>query len=143
MALPQAKFREAVFYAMFSWDFVKESEEGVVSMLMEQLAMSKKNVKEAIERAIKVVEKQDLLDEKISDKISDYDLEKISYIERNILRLATYELFFDKDVPEVVAIAEGIRLCRKFGTHEAANFINGVLDAVYKKNQEALKLSSQ
>jgi transcription antitermination protein NusB len=142
MVLPQAKFREAVFYAMFSWDFLKESEEEIVSMLMGQLAMSKKNVREAVAYAEKVAEKVLFLDETIEEKIKDYHLQTISYIERNILRLATYEIFFDDTVPGVVAISEGIRLCRKFGTPEAAQFINGVLDAVYK-NQEALKLSSE
>lgn len=140
MTLPQAKFREAVFYALFSWDFLKTSEEEMVSMLMHELAMSKKNVKEALEKAERIMQQHEIIDEKIREHIHDYHLARISYIERNILRLATYELLFDHSIPEVVAIAEGIRLCRKFGTHEAAHFINGVLDAIYK-NQEALKLS--
>lgn len=133
MSLPQAKFREAVFYAVFSQDFSQNSDEEVVPMMMEQLAMSKKNVREALQRAMLVLEKKEEIDACIQKYVPDYDLSRISYIERNVLRLATYELLFDNAIPEVVAISEGIRLCRKFSTAEGANFINGVLDAIYKK----------
>ena len=133
MSLPQKKFREAVFYAVFSQDFSQSSDEEAVPMMMELLAMSKKNVRESIQRAALVLEKKAVIDECIQKYVPDYDLDRISYIERNILRLATYELLFDNEIPEVVAISEGIRLCRKFSTPEGANFINGVLDAIYKK----------
>lgn len=140
MVLPKSKFREAVFYAVFSWDFSPTSEAESVPMLMEHLAMSKKNVREARSRALLIIEKKELIDELIQKYITDYDLHKISYVERNILRLATYELLFDNEVPEVVAISEGMRLCRKFSTPESASFINGILDAVYKhETQLSLK----
>lgn len=137
MSLPQKKFREAVFYVIFSQDFSRNSDgEEAVPMMMEHLAMSRKNVRDAIQRASLVLEKQEVIDECIQKHVSDYDLNRIAYIERNILRLATYELLFDNDIPEVVAISEGIRLCRKFSTPEGANFINGVLDAIYKNQMQ-------
>src|SRR5690606_29501809 len=58
--------------------------------------------------------------------------ERIPRVERNILRLAVFELLHDPSVPPTVAIAEAIRLTRKFATPEAATFINAVLDAIFK-----------
>lgn len=109
-------------------------------MMMEQLKISKKNAKEALIRAQRVLAYKEVLDTALQPHIASYDLTKISGIERNILRLGAFEILWDEEIPSVVAISEGIRLCRKFGTYEGAQFINGALDAIYK-NQEALNTS--
>lgn len=133
MTIPQKKLREAVFYAVFSFDYDKNLDcEGLVPFIMEQLEISKKNAKDAIYKASLVMEKLSIIDEKLNQFVEGYSLERVSCAEKNILRLATYEILFDNDLPEVVAIAEGIRLGRKFSTPEGANFINGVLDSLFK-----------
>lgn len=133
MTLPQKKFREAVFLAVFCFDYDQTMDrDTLVPFLMEQLEMSKKNVKEAIYKATLVLENLPAIDGKLQEHVEGYTLERVSCAERSILRLATYEILFDNDLPEVVAIAEGIRLGRKFSTPEGANFINGVLDGVLK-----------
>lgn len=133
MSIPQKKLREAVFYAVFCFDYDAELDcESLVPLIMEQLEMSKKNVKDAIYKASLVMEKLPIIDAKLKEHVEGYSLERVSSAERNILRLATYEILFDNDLPEVVAIAEGIRLGRKFSTPEGANFINGVLDGLFK-----------
>ncbi len=141
MSLPQTKLREAVFYVIFSQDFLGESQDketaDTIAMIMEILEMSRTNVRIAWERAELILEKRDEIDAILKDYITSYGIDRVSCIERNVLRLSAYELLFDKEIPEVVAIAEGMRLGRKFGVIQGANFINGVLDALYK-NQQAL-----
>ncbi len=133
MTVPQKKLREAVFYAVFCFEYDEDPDlNGVTAILMEQLEMSKKNVKDAIFRASLIMQKLSAIDDKIKNQLKDYEFERLSLCEKNILRLATYELFFDNEIPEVVAISEGIRLGRKFSSPEGANFINGVLDGLYK-----------
>ena len=62
-----------------------------------------------------------------------YEFERIQTVERNILRLAVFEIFFDNGtVPPKVALAEAMRLARKFSTYESTSFINAILDAIYK-----------
>ncbi|MBX9744017.1 MAG: transcription antitermination protein NusB, partial [Chlamydiales bacterium] len=61
----------------------------------------------------------------------DYVFERISRTERSILRLGTFELLFDPSIPPKVAIAEAIRICRKFGSPQSAQFVNAVLDSVF------------
>jgi transcription antitermination protein NusB len=77
-----------------------------------------------------VVAHQPTIDEKISKYTANYELRRISAVDRNILRMAIYEMFFAADVPPIVAINEAIDIAKKFGTEESGKFVNGVLDRV-------------
>ena len=70
------------------------------------------------------------IDEKISRYTANYELKRISAVDRNILRVAIYEMLFCNDVPPIVAINEAIDIAKKFGTEESGKFVNGVLDRV-------------
>ncbi|HHI98066.1 MAG TPA: transcription antitermination factor NusB [Thermodesulfatator atlanticus] len=80
-----------------------------------------------------VAEKQKEIDEIIERFSKHWKLSRMSAIDRNILRLATYELLFRPDIPPKVSINEAVELAKAFGTDESASFVNGVLDAIYKK----------
>src|SRR5690242_19952102 len=109
MALDKQKFREIVFQLLYSDDFSKAEDTDMLPFLMAQLAVTKKSLREAQEKMKKILEKRDALDEKIRNSSLDYSFERITGIERNILRLGLYEILHDDDVPEKVAISEGIR----------------------------------
>ncbi len=57
-------------------------------------------------------------------------MERLSHVDRNILRVATYELLCRRDVPASVAIDEAIEIAKRFGSDESSTFVNGVLDAI-------------
>jgi N utilization substance protein B len=132
MAFQQQKFRELVFQLLYSFDVGHPSEEETTILLMKELLVTKKFVKNGIERVAKIREKQKKIDELISGVSVSYQFDRIQSVERNILRLGVFELLFDDEIPAKVAIAEGIRLARKFGTPESASFVNAILDALYK-----------
>lgn len=132
MALPQQKFREIVFQLVYSLDFSDTEEEDMTAFMMHQFAVTKKTLKMAQERKRLVLEKKGEIDGKISRASSAYDFERIPRIERNILRLGAYEIFFDDEIPPKVAIAEAVRLARKFATPEGATFVNAILDSLYQ-----------
>ena len=85
-----------------------------------------------------VISKQKDLDNVISSAAPEWPIEKISVMDRNILRLGLYELLFaDREqVPPKVAINEAIELAKKFGGETSGKFVNGVLGAVYKEMGE-------
>jgi N utilization substance protein B len=56
----------------------------------------------------------------------------MAVIDRNILRLAVFELFFLDDIPPKVSINEGIELAKRYGDLDSARFVNGILDKIYK-----------
>ena len=68
------------------------------------------------------------IDERISTVAENYALNRISTVDRNILRVAVYEMFHCAEVPPVVAINEAIEIAKRFGTEESGRFVNGVLD---------------
>ena len=82
-----------------------------------------------------VVNKRIVLDEIIEKAAPDWPIEKISVVDRNILRLGLYELLFGdrEQVPPKVAINEAIELGKAFGGEKSGPFINGVLGAIYKE----------
>lgn len=133
------KFREIVFQLLYSRSF--EQEDGELTLLMRQNAIPKKLAKEAEEKAKAVLAKCEELDQKISDKAIDYDLQRISWIEKSVLRLSLFELLYT-DLPDKVAIAEGVRIARKYATAEGSGFVNALLDAVYKDGDEAVSTES-
>jgi N utilization substance protein B len=133
MALPPQKFREAVLQILFSQDFITASDE-IVPLMMEELKTTRRAMLDAQARAYQVGSKLDEIDAHISSGSTEYTFERISRVEKTILRLAFFELFFDETIPPKVAIAEAVRLCRKFGTPESSQFVNAILDGVYKKN---------
>ncbi len=63
----------------------------------------------------------------------EWPLDQITIIDRNILRLGTYELKFDDSIPAKVAINEAIELAKAFGGESSGKFVNGVLGAIYKE----------
>jgi N utilization substance protein B len=76
-------------------------------------------------------------DELLQQYAEHWDLERMSVVDRNILRLAAYELLWRGDVPAKVAINEAIEIAKKFGTAESSRFINGVLDRIHKELRPA------
>lgn len=85
-----------------------------------------------------VLGKQPDIDQIITKAAPDWPLEKISNVDRNILRLGLFELLFadKKEVPAKVAINEAIELAKTFGGETSGKFVNGVLGAVYKEMGE-------
>lgn len=78
------------------------------------------------------------IDEQLSGSISGWKLERVGKVELAILRLAVYEMRYDEEVPEKVAINEAVELAKKFGADMAASFVNGVLAKLTgEKIQEA------
>lgn len=85
-----------------------------------------------------ILEKRKDLDGIIEKAAPDWPIDKISIIDRNILRIGLYELLFSdrKEVPPKVAINEAIELAKTFGGETSGKFVNGVLGAVYKEMGE-------
>lgn len=135
MGLPVQKFREIVFQLLYSQDFAS-SEEETARMLMAELKVTRRSILQAREKARRVREKLEELHQKIQEASKEYRFERISRVEKTALHLGLYELLYDDSVPPKVALAEAIRLTRKFGTPESAHFVNAILDYVLKAAEQ-------
>jgi N utilization substance protein B len=72
------------------------------------------------------------LDATITRSADNWELHRMAVIDRNILRLGTYELVFEAEVPAKVVINEAVELAKKYGDVESGKFVNGILDKIHK-----------
>ena len=70
------------------------------------------------------------LDEMIARCSLNWKVPRMGIVDRNILRLAAFELAFEADVPSRVTLNEGIELAKRYGTEESGAFVNGILDRI-------------
>jgi len=77
-----------------------------------------------------VAENLDAIDKKVTAASQNWRLERMSRVDRNLLRLGTWELMFRTDVPRAVILDEAVELAKSFGTDESSGFVNGVLDRI-------------
>ncbi|MEO6786928.1 MAG: transcription antitermination factor NusB [Chthoniobacteraceae bacterium] len=70
------------------------------------------------------------VDARIVKTVENFGIERLAAVDRNILRLAIYEMFHCMETPPVVAINEAIEIARKFGGEDSSRFVNGVLDKI-------------
>jgi len=74
------------------------------------------------------VEHRAAIDEKIQKYTEHWELSRVAAVDRNILRLAIYEMLFRDDIPPVVSINEAVDIAKKYSTQESGAFVNGILD---------------
>ena len=70
------------------------------------------------------------IDERIRSVAENWDLARMAVVDRNVLRLGTYELVYREDIPGKVAINEAVELAKRYGTAESGTFVNGILDRI-------------
>src|SRR5262245_9660778 len=80
-----------------------------------------------------VIRERPVLDGIIAKSAEHWRVERMAVVDRNILRLAVYELAWLPDTPPVVVLDEAIEVGKKFGSDQSGSFINGILDAVGKR----------
>jgi N utilization substance protein B len=130
--------RSVVLQTLFEWDFNGQKDidiSGIIKRNSLEFAPGMSDVS-FIENLTKgILAKREDLNHIIEKAAPDWPLDKISPIDRNVLRIGLYELLFSdrKDVPAKVAINEAIELGKTFGGETSGRFINGVMGAVYKE----------
>ena len=73
---------------------------------------------------------RDAIDEHIKKHVQNWELHRIAAVDRNVLRLAIYEMLYREDIPPVVSINEAVDVAKKFSTYDSGKFVNGILDKV-------------
>ena len=130
--------RSIVLQTLFEWDLNTTDRRATMAILernVQEFAPNKTDTP-FMERLLDgVLSKQKELDTVIEKAAPEWPLDRISPVDRNILRLGLYELLFGdrSEVPAKVAINEAIELAKQFGGENSSRFVNGVLGAIYKE----------
>ena len=125
--------REAAVQYLFSLDMHGKAEEGQLETCW-TLHTAKTSTRLYAESLIKgVLEHQTAIDEQIRGCLVNFSFERLSTVDRNVLRMAVYELLYCPDVPPPVVLNEAIEVAKALSAGESGSFVNGVLDRLAKK----------
>lgn len=131
MSFFSQKYHEAVLQFLFALDMGGEGEgEALIALLMQELALTRQVATRAYEKASRVFSDREVGDREVATRARAYEWERIQRVERNVLRLALYEMREEQNdaYSYEQIIGEALRLTRKFSTPEATAFVNALLD---------------
>ncbi len=122
--------RETALQVLFQLDFDKGNPDldQIAESWGEEFAVPKSGIAFAQELIRGTVKHLAEIDREIAALAQSWSLERMAGVDRNILRLAAYEIIFREDIPERVTLNEAIELAKSYGGEESAKFINGILD---------------
>ena len=124
------KARSIALQALYEIDSVQHDPEETLKNLQAEAKLSEENFGFARELVEGVVRYKEKLDAQIRRYAPAWPIGQIAVIDRNILRLAIFEILIDNKIPVKVAINEAVELAKNFGGDSSSKFINGVLGAI-------------
>lgn len=134
--------RTIAMQTLFSWDFNGRREQNLNDLIEQNFKQfaPKFNDHGFVKSIINgVTEHEAEIDGYITKYATEWPLDQITIVDRNILRIGVYELVFNQDIPSKVAINEAIEIAKTFGGESSGKFVNGVLGAIYKDVAGTLK----
>ncbi len=131
--------REHVLKALYALELGEQSVEEISMTLLENGGVDEAVLDFAKDLFVKVSQYMPKLDVYISRLATNWDIERLAVVDKNILRMAICEVEHLPDVPIKVAINEAIELAKKYSTLESASFVNGVLDKVMQDKEVLIK----
>jgi transcription antitermination factor NusB len=135
--------RECALQMLYQWDLTKTP----VAEIAEPFWQTRDNVTDRQDYAIFLVngsvEHVAAIDALLSKYAEHWELSRMAVVDRNILRVGTFELIFADDVPAKVCINEAVELAKRFGDIESSKFINGILDKIHKSEPRVSDAAAQ
>ncbi len=134
MAGARRKARTLALQALYEIDSVGHKVEEVISRLLGKKGLSAENVTFAQELINGVLRNKEKIDHHVEEFAPAWPIDQIPAVDRNILRLAIFEILLDNKVPVKVAINEAVELAKTFGSDSSPKFVNGVLGSISTLN---------
>ncbi len=130
--ISRRKSRELALQMLFQWELGQHSPEHVVATFLKERRLDAEAEAFARELFEGAAREADSLDALIRQQSENWRPERMAAVDRNVLRLATYELRHHPETPAAVVINEALELARKFSSEESVEFVNGILDGIRK-----------
>jgi len=126
----RTKARECALQMLYQWDITRDPMDRVAGLFW-QVRTSTDETRAMAERLARGAQKDvERLDEEITRSSKNWRFDRIAAIDKNILRLAVYELLREPGTPSSVVIDEAVELAKRFSAVDSPPFVNGVLDAI-------------
>ncbi|NLM41782.1 MAG: transcription antitermination factor NusB [Firmicutes bacterium] len=124
--------RQVAFQTLFQIDLAKSDVETALRQRLEDAELDAEN-EEYVKTVVRgVIQQRPALDAQISAVSKGWQVHRLGYVDRSILRLAIYEIVFMDDIPVRVAVNEAVELAKEFGDEESPKFVNGLLGTVVR-----------
>jgi N utilization substance protein B len=124
------KARELAVQLLYQQDLAKEDPEEGMRLFWDYFPVEMEAREFCTQLVLGTLDRLTVIDELLSEASDNWSLSRMSVVDRNILRLATYELVDRPEIPPSVSLNEAIEIAKKYSSPDAAVFINGVLDRV-------------
>lgn len=129
--MKRRKARECALQMLFQLDISTEKPSAAMLKRFWSGHELDEDLKVFAEEIVKGVYKhREKINQKIRESAKNWSLDRMAAVDRNVIRIAAYEIFFRMDIPASVAINEAIEIAKKFGTDESGAFVNGILDSM-------------
>ena len=128
--------RTIALQTLYQWDFNDKNTEKLPGAIEENLKEFAPQFEDNgfIKQVVNgVIENQTEIDKLITKYAPEWPIEQITMVDRNVLRIGIFEIKYNPDIPEKVAINEAIELAKTFGGESSGKFVNGVLGTIYKE----------
>ena len=138
--------RTIAMQTLFSWDFNGKQEQNFNNLIEQNFKQfaPKFNDFGFVKFIINgIMENIAAIDGYITKYATEWPLDQITIVDRNVLRIGVYELIFDQNIPAKVAINEAIEIAKAFSGESSGKFVNGVLGAIYKDAATTIKKNNQ
>lgn len=132
IAVSRRRARETALMVIFQMDLVGMEEKQALDFVLAEFPLDAGGVEYAQGLIQGVWEYRETLDALIQRESAEWKVNRMAVVDRNILRLATYEMYILNNVPDRVAINEAVELSKRFGGPDSAKFINGILGSLVK-----------
>lgn len=130
------KAREIVLQALYESEFSDLPWEEILDSQTSRRASSRETIDYARLLFSKTLETSSELDEKIRSVVKNWEMGRISIVDKNILRLALCEILYFPDVPPKVSLNEAIEIAHKYSSLDAGRFVNGILDRLLQRFEQ-------
>lgn len=122
------KAREIVLQALYEAEFSEKPWDEILDDQLERRGPAGETADHARRLFLSTMEHLNELDDRIESSLENWDLERVSLVDKNILRFALAEILYFDDVPSRVIINEAIEIAHRYSSSDAGRFINGLLD---------------
>lgn len=133
----RTKARECALKILYAVDITKDEPELCIKNFWDNHDTVNRDIREFADYLVKGTTKnKDIINGLIAKYATNWQIQRMAAIDRNIIRMATFELLFAEDIPPKVSINEAIEIAKKYGDKDSSKFVNGVLDKINKQESK-------
>ncbi len=133
----RTKAREYALKVLYQMEMTKDGHAEALKSFWEREPEKEESVKEFASQLVKgVADNIKEIDEAITKYATNWQIGRMAVVDRNILRMATFEMLHLDDIPPKVSVNEAVDMAKKYGDKDSGKFVNGILDKIIKKKAE-------